>query len=122
MATTLTSVSYPSDNFVGAFRAASWTLANGESGDPLTLPNFSDRSVQVLGTFGSGGSVTIQGSIDGTNWNTLTDPQGNALTKTAAALEAVSEATPYIRPTCTAGDGTTAITVLIFATRGGNDG
>ena len=120
MATTLTPVTFPTDQFTGGVRGGSWTLANGESGAALFLPPFSDKTVQVGGTFGVGGSVTIEGSLDGTNYIALTDPQGNALTKTAAAIEAVSEAVPYVRPRVTAGDGTTAITVLIFAlNRGG---
>lgn len=115
MATTLSPLTFPTDQFVGGARGGSWTLANGESGVSLALPLFSDKSVNIFGTFGVGGSVTIQGSLDGTNWQTLTDPQGNALTKTAASLEAVSEAVPYIRPVVTAGDVTTAIIVQIFA-------
>lgn len=121
MATTLTPVVFPLDNFVGGVRGGSWTVANGESGAALFLPAFSDRTVQISGTFGAGGSITMQGSLDGTNWFTLTDPQGNNITKTAASLEAISEATPYIRPTVTAGDGTTAITVIVFGiSKGGS--
>jgi len=74
-----------------------------------------DRSVQVHGTFGVGGTVLIEGSNDGTNWYTLTDPQGNALSVTAAKIEAISEPTVYVRPRVTAGDGTTSLTVTIFA-------
>jgi type 1 fimbria pilin len=122
MATTLTPVTFPIDNFVGGVRGGSWTgLANGESGAALFLPAFSDRTVQISGTFGAGGSVTMQGSLDGTNWFTLTDPQGNNITKTAASLEAISEATPYIRPTITAGDGTTSLTIIVFGiSKGGS--
>jgi hypothetical protein len=88
-----------------------WTgLANGDSGAPLQMPDCSDRSIQIGGTFGAGGSLQIEGSNDGTNYIVLTDPQGNALTFTTARLEAVSEATAYIRPRVTAGDGTTLLT------------
>jgi hypothetical protein len=91
-----------------------WTLANGETGEGLALPNHADRSVQVSGTFGSGGSVSIEGSLDGTTWATLTDPQGNNLAITTAKIETVMEATLYIRPRVTAGDGTTALTITVL--------
>ena len=96
-----------------------WTpLANGDQGTAFENPGQADRSIQISGTFGVGGSITIQGSNDGSNWVALTDPQGNAITKTAAAIEQVSEVTRYIRPSVTAGDGTTALTVTMLARRG----
>ena len=59
---------------------ATWAnMQNGDDGQPIELANFADRSVQVFGTFGAGGNVRIEGSIDGTNYAPLTDPQGNAL-------------------------------------------
>jgi hypothetical protein len=54
------------------------------------MPGFADRAIQVGGTFGAGGTVVIEGSIDGTNYVTLTDPQGNAISKTAAAIEEIA--------------------------------
>src|SRR5689334_9307236 len=91
---------------------AKWlAVPNGNTGAPLgdAYADFSDRSVSVGGTFGAGGSVSIKGCIDGTNYIVLTDPQGNNITKTAAAIEQIMEGTPFIRPEVTAGDGTTAI-------------
>lgn len=94
----------------------SWNLSNSEAGDPFENPGSSDRSVQVGGTFGVGGAVVLEGSNDGTNYRTLTDPQGNALSFTSAGLEAISEVTRYVRGRVTAGDGTTAITVHLCVT------
>jgi len=51
-------------------------LLNGDTGTPLEEPDFGDRTVQIGGTFGAGGSVTLQGSNDGTNWVAVTDPKG----------------------------------------------
>lgn len=65
-----------------------------------------------VGTFG-GATVTLQGSLDGTNWATLTDAQGNAISVTSAALEAVTELVRYIRPVVTGGSGTD-VTVLLL--------
>ena len=96
-----------------------WTgLANGDTGEALVSFDHADMSAQLQGTFGVGGSVTLQGSNDGTNWYALTDPQGNAITKTAAGLEQVTEITKYVRPSVTAGDGTTALAVVLFMRRG----
>jgi hypothetical protein len=97
-------------------RFVSWTpLANGDSGSPYAMPGYADRSVQIQGTFGAGGTVIIEGTIDGTNYIVLTDPQGNAISKTAAAIETISEIVRFIRPRVSAGDGTTSITVSLIA-------
>jgi hypothetical protein len=90
-------------------------VPNGETGDPLPFTKYADRSVQVSGTFGAGGTVVVQGSNNGTNYHTLTDPQGNALSFTAAGLEQITEVVKFIRPSVTAGDGTTSLTVTIAA-------
>lgn len=87
-------------------------------GSAFETGDFADFTVQIGGTFGTGGSVTFEGSNDGTTWLALTDPQGNAVTKTAAAIEVCEEAPRYVRPNCTAGDGTTDITVTMWGRRG----
>lgn len=96
----------------------SWTgLDSDDSGSPAEMVDFPDMTVAVTGTFGAAGSVTLQGSLDGTNYFALTDPQGNAITKTAAGIEAVIEAPRYVRPLVTGGDGTTSLTVTILFRR-----
>jgi hypothetical protein len=95
----------------------SWTLENGETGQALEMSGSINRTIQFSGTFGVGGTVVMQGSNDGTNYVTLTDPQGNAISKTAAAIEAIEEPTRYIRPSVTAGDGTTSLTCSLFLRR-----
>lgn len=102
----------------GYGKRINWSgLANGETGDAISVAEFADRSVQVSGTFGSGGTVVLEGSNDGTNWATLNDLQGDALSLSAAKIEGVSELTYQVRPRVTAGDGTTDITVTLFARR-----
>lgn len=94
-----------------------WTLANGDNGQSYgDSPGLADRSVQVNGTFGVGGSVQLEGSNDNTNWFVLHDLQGNNLTFTTAGLKQVQEICLYVRPNCTAGDGTTNLTVTILTT------
>jgi hypothetical protein len=100
---------------------AQWTpMTNSGSdvGTPIENPGYADRSVQVTGTFGAGGSVRLEGSNDGTNYAALTDPQGNALDITTAKVEQIMELTRYIRPRVTAGDGTTSLTVTVMASKG----
>lgn len=98
----------------GGASVITWAgLANADSGSAGDLVGSPDKTVQVTGTFGAGGSVTLQGSNDGTNWETLSDPLGTALTFTAAGLKAVLENPLYIRPIVTAGDGTTDLAVTL---------
>lgn len=92
-------------------------LLNGDQGSPFEGADWADRTAQISGTFGAGGSVTLEGSGDGTNYTALTDPQGNAVAKTAGALEVIEEGPRYVRPRVTAGDGTTNLTVTIWARR-----
>lgn len=102
----------------GTAALVTWTgLLNGDDGAPVQWVDYADRCVQAIGTFGAGGSITMQGSNDGTNWATMADPQGNNLTFTAAKLEQVLELPRYVRPIVTAGDGTTNLTVTICMRR-----
>jgi hypothetical protein len=84
-------------------------------GATVTLPAHSDRSVQISGTFG-GTTVTIEGSNDGTNFQTLDDFQGNELSFASADLENIAQAVYYLRPLLTGGDGTTDIDVSLLLT------
>lgn len=98
---------------------SSWALANAETGNASEASRFSDRSVQFNGTYGSGGSVLLEGSNNGVNFFPLHDYQGNAIVSTAASLSPIAESVRYIRPRCTAGDGTTAVVVTIHALQWG---
>lgn len=93
-------------------------LANGDDGQPYEGADWADRTVQIDGTFGAAGSVTLLGSVDGANYFALTDPQGNAITKTAAGLEVIEEAPRFMKPSVTAGDGTTSLNVRLWIRRG----
>lgn len=98
-------------------RRVSWAgLTNVDDGAPIDWSAHSDKSVQVIGTFG-GATVVIQGSNDlenPTNWTTLTDLLGNALSFTAAGLEQITENTCWIRPVCSGGAGPTSVTVQML--------
>lgn len=104
------------DNVKNNASFITWTgLLNGDQGDSLEIPGGPDKTVTIQGTFGVGGSCTIEGSNDGTTWFPCTDLQANAITKTSAAMEMIVENPRYIRPNVTAGDGTTNLSVLICA-------
>lgn len=97
-----------------------WTpLANGDDGQAWDTQDYPDISVQFGGTFGAGGTVIIEGcnEVTPTNWLTLNDPQGNAASTTSAKIEQLMENVRWVRPRVTGGDGTTAITVSIWAGR-----
>lgn len=94
-------------NLVGT-QTITWAgLTAGDTGTPLEYAKFSDKTVQVVGTFG--GTVTMQGSNDGTNWVTLTSNLGAALTFTAMGGGLVAENYRYIRPS--AGSGVSSVTI-----------
>jgi hypothetical protein len=98
----------------------SWTpmtFAGSDVGSPIEMPGSADRTVQVTGTLGTGGSVRIEGSLDGSTYHVLTDPQGNALDINALKVETIMEIVRYIRPRVTAGDGTTSLSVHILMRR-----
>lgn len=92
-------------------------MANGDSGQPVEMPGSADRTIQVTGTFGSGGNLKLEGSNDGTNYSVLTDPQGNDLDITTAKIETITEITRYMRPRVSAGNGATSLTVSMLVRR-----
>jgi hypothetical protein len=92
-------------------------LLNGDTGEPFRAGDYADRSVQIGGTLGVGGSCTFEGSLDETNFIATTDPQGIAINKVVAAIEVVEEGPRSVRPNVTAGDGTTNFTVTMWARR-----
>ena len=107
---------FPSRN-AGEISLTTWgPVAAGDTCAPFVLSVYSDRVVQVEGVFG-GASVALQGSNDGENYHTLTDPQGNALSFSAGGLETVMELPYYIKPAPSGGDGTTSLTITLSGRR-----
>ena len=85
-------------------------LAISESDTPDNLDDgdgavaFADKTVQVDGTFGTG-TVTIEGSNDGVSFFGLKDPNGTAISFTAAGMAAILENPRYIKPVITGATG-----------------
>jgi hypothetical protein len=103
-----------------------WTgLDEDDTGDWIKVPAHTDMTVHVYGTFGSGGSLSIQGS------NELGAPtapiiindsrgEGNPMTFTSADIRQVLEAPYQIRPIVTAGEAAvTSLTVAVTFRRRG---
>ena len=96
----------------GSVKLYTWTLEGTDVGAPVYMPQWADRSVQFVGTWG-GGTVVFQGSNDGTNYATLTDAQTSAISKTADALEQVIELTQMARPNATVSVTSVVVSLLV---------
>ena len=93
-------------------------MANGDTAIGFPAAQWSDRTVQVAGTFGASGNVAIQGSNNGgASYAVLQDDYGVALNVTAASIRKATAPVQLIAPAVTAGDGTTNITVSMVVRR-----
>jgi len=93
-----------------------WVLTTADPNGAYVTPygDYADRTLHVFGTFG-GATVVLDGSLDGgTNSEILTDPQGNAISKTAAAIEAVLEVVSAIRPRLSVVGAGATITCILY--------
>ena len=98
-----------------------WTgLLNGDDGAPQSGVQLPNKSVQVKGTFGAGGTIIMEGSNDGgTTYAVVQDWQGAAISFTAAGAKPIATNMSLLRPRVTGGDGTTSLTCeLIESERG----
>lgn len=116
MATVQAVTTYPFETSLDVAVTTWAPMAANDDGAPVRLAVYSDRSIQVAGTFG-GASVTIGGSNDGETYHALTDTQGNALTLTAGALKQIVELPIFLKPRVFGGDGTTSLSVVLSGRR-----
>jgi hypothetical protein len=99
-----------------------WLVTWGTAGDSDTFTpfpmtgGFAKRTAQVEGTFG-GATITINGSVDGTNYEALTTEAGAACTFAGKGVKSVGELTQYIKPTTASGSGSSlTVSLLIHGT------
>ncbi|SRR6266436_6968796 len=82
------------------------------------LAGYADKSMSIVGNFGgAAATLVLEGSNDGTNFFTLTNPLGTLISFSAAipSLQAITEACIMLRPRISAGgDGATSLTVAMF--------
>jgi hypothetical protein len=92
----------------GESLTATWSgLQNGFIGAPTPARLSKAAAIQVTGTFGSGGSIKVEGSNDSLNWATV-----SSAALTSAGFFATLNTLPrYLRPNVTAGDSTTSLAV-----------
>ena len=110
-------------NIVGGVTRYTYAPMTSTGSDVSTVldgPDFRHKEVQVFGTFGAGGNVAIEGSLDGgTTWAVINDVSSTALNVTTAKIEKLQETCAAIRARVTAGDGTTSLTVVFIFVSGG---
>ncbi len=96
-------------------RVATWTFTEADTCVPVgpAYADYSDRNVQIGGTFG-GATVVLQGSNDDSTYAAITDPQGNPISKTTAALEACTEVPLFVKPTTSGGTAQTSTVILVM--------
>ena len=87
-------------------------IGDADTCTPVRLPDFTDQTVQFGGTFG-GATLTLQGSNDGTTYSILTDPQGNNISVTVAAIKSVLQAPLWIKPVTASGVSSSTTVTLI---------
>lgn len=90
-----------------------------EVGLGVISSHFGDKTIQLTGTFTTT-TALIEGSNDSTNgvdgvWETLVDPQGNALSFTAAGIETILENPKWIRPRLSASGGSSDVDITLIA-------
>lgn len=108
------------DDYSVMFTYSNMTFSGSDVGGPIqgNWGVYGDRTVQVEGTLGAGGTVAMQGSNDGgVNWRTINDAFGVALNVTALSVKQFTERPEQLRPAITAGDGTTSVTVSLILHR-----
>lgn len=87
-------------------------IGDSDTCTEVSFPDGADMTVQIVGTFNSA-TVVLQGSNDKSNWATLTDPQGNAISKSSAGLEAVEEHPLWVRPSSSGGTASSTTVILL---------
>ena len=93
----------------------SWKeLEEGDAGEPFEFHSSEQRSIQFCGTFGPDGAICLEGSHDGLSWVTLTDPQGNPISKMGPGIESVTELAVFVRPRVKSGDTSTLLSAHLL--------
>lgn len=94
------------------------TMANTDTGAPVSFPDFEYKSFHCTGTPGTTGVATIQGSNDfsgSLEYFTAHDPASNDLVLSDDEGRQMIETSYYVRPSIGSGDGTTSLTVTMLA-------
>ena len=96
--------------FPAGVRVYKWTsLSESDTATPVKAAHYADKTVQVNGNFGAGGTVVLEGSLEPAEapaaYQQLHDPSQNNISFTVAGVDAVLENVWAIRPRVSAGTG-----------------
>lgn len=96
---------------------AALTQTGLDTGDPANVEGAKSLTAQVQsGTLGVGGNVRWEGSFDNSIWFTMSSDIGTpaAANQTALLTPVMLKERPrFVRPNCTAGDGTTTLVAAL---------
>jgi hypothetical protein len=86
----------------------------GDVGAPYSQPDAAlDRTLQVHGTFGASGNMSLYGSNDNQNFAVSKDNTGTALACANVTVRNVFDGPLYYVPMVTVGDATTNLTAIL---------
>lgn len=111
-------------NYGGGVVAVTWPALKDDSvpGEGFQAANWVASSFQVTGTFGVAGSISLEGSNNGTDWAVVPDINGSPATLTAAGIVFLSESPIWLRANVTAGDETTSLSAIVALRKQPNNG
>lgn len=104
----------------------SWSLGGATKGAWIEIPKYTDKTIQFAGTWDSATAIAVGSDDprcltdpDNADKYTLTDAQGNAISKTANAGEVIQENPRFMRVETSGGDqsgaGTTDLVAYLTA-------
>jgi len=106
-----TIIAGPGDSQVITWQA----LGNADTGAPLKLTQFPDKTLTLTGTHGGATSV-LEGSNDGATYGTLNDASATALSLTSnAGPLTILENPVFVRPATSGGTGTNLDFILVVS-------
>jgi hypothetical protein len=98
----------------GNERIYTWSsVTSADTCKSVNIANYVENTVQVFGTVG--GSVTMKGSNNNSNFETLLDYLGASLIFTSTGLRQILETPEWFKPEQT---GVTSITIVLKLRRG----
>ena len=103
----------------GSVQLITWNLTTADhTGASIKSALYSDKTVVFQGAAAWGSATAaVEGGNDNSVFLALTDPQGNAISKTADGVEKIEENTAYLQPRLTTPGTAAAVTVSIVARR-----
>jgi len=97
----------------GPGETVTWSaVTTGDTGSAFTAAGYVHGFVTFAGTFNGGTTVILQGSNDGTTWAALENPNGDAISATAAGGFEVRTGARYVRPSVSSGSADSVNVVL----------